>query len=481
MQLDSLFSILSDINYISIIIFFSWFILAIGLIQNFIYILQLPAAWIELRKYSQVGDTESNWQMLTSDVIMPISLIMPSYNEEVTIVENVHSMLSLKYPDIEIIVVNDGSKDSTLQLLIDEFKLRPITRAYPREVPHAKIKQIYSSKLHHNLIVIDKENGGCKADACNAGLNISRNPLFCVVDADSTLEAEALLNSVRPFMEDPNMIAVGGTVRILNGCFVKNGQVVSVGLPKNLLALMQYMEYIRSFLMSRLAWSRWGTLKIISGAFGIFRRDITVEVNGFASNTVGEDYELVIKMHKHMLDKKRPYSMRYVPEPVCWTEAPETLKVLGNQRKRWHRGALEVFFMHKDMFLRPKYGKIGMLAFVSSLIIDVIGPIVEGIGYFLIPILWFFEILDFNFMLAFIAIFFIFGITISTCTLIFEEMELRRVKNWHDLVKLSFVAIIENFGYRQINNIWRIIGWWQFIRKKSSWGEMIRTGSAQKN
>lgn len=219
--------------------------------------------------------------------------------------------------------------------------------------------------------------------------------------------------------------------------------------------------------MARLAWSRWGMLGIISGAFGIFRRDITIKVNGFASNTVGEDYELVIKMHKYMRDKKRPYSMRYVPEPVCWTEAPETLKVLGNQRKRWHRGALEVFFMHKNMLLRPKYGKIGMIAFVSNLIIDVIGPLVEGVGYVLVPILWNLGILDFHFMLAYTAIFFIFGVSISVCTLIFEEMELRRVQNWKDLAKLSCVAIIENFGYRQLNNIWRILGWWQFIRKKS--------------
>lgn len=466
-------------EYHTFIYILSWGILAIGVLQNVIYALQLPAAWLELRQHSQAGDTESAWQLLISDVTIPISLIVPAFNEEATIVENVRSMLSLHYPDAEIIVINDDSTDRTLQVLIETFNLHPIVRAYDLAVSHAPIRQVYGSSLHSHLLVIDKENGKGKADASNAGINLARTPLFCVVDADSLLEEEALLSSIRPFMEDPSMIAVGGTIRVLNGCSVQDGRVVSVGLPKNFLPRVQYMEYIRAFLMARLAWSRWGMLSVISGAFGIFRRDITIEVGGFSHNTVGEDYDLVIKMHRYMRDKKRAYAMRYVPEPVCWTEAPETLKVLGNQRKRWQRGALEVFFKHKDMLLSPQYGKIGVIGFTSNLVIDVLGPIAEVIGYILIPSFWAIGALNSDFILAYTALFFVFGIFISVCTLILEEMELRRVQTWQDLLRLAFVAIIENFGYRQLNNFWRVVGWWEFLRKKKSWGVMTRKGGSR--
>jgi cellulose synthase/poly-beta-1,6-N-acetylglucosamine synthase-like glycosyltransferase len=455
----------------------SWAILGIGLLQNAVYALQLPAAWSELRRHSQAEDTESSWQLLLSDVVIPISLIIPAYNEEVTIVENVRSMLSLRYSDLEIIVVNDGSTDRTLQVLIDAFTLAPVERAHQLAVRHAPIRQLYSSPLHTQLLVIDKENGKGKADASNAGINLSRHPLFCVVDADSLLEIEALLNSVRPFMEEPtHMIAVGGTVRVLNGCTVNNGQVMKVGLPHTFLPLVQTMEYIRAFLMARLAWSHWGCLSIISGAFGIFRRNVTIEVGGFSHNTVGEYYDLVIKMHRYMRERNIPYSMRYVPEPVCWTEAPETLKILGNQRKRWQRGALEVFFRHKMMMLNPRYGKIGVLGFTHNFIVDVIGPLAEVMGYMLIPLFWVIGALNAEFMLAYIAVFFLFGVFISVCTLVLEEMELRRVPHAKDLLLLGCVAVVENFGYRQLNNIWRVLGWWEFARKKKSWGEMTRKG-----
>lgn len=217
-------------------------------------------------------------------------------------------------------------------------------------------------------------------------------------------------------------------------------------------------------------------LSIISGAFGIFNRSLSVDVGGFSSDTVGEDYELVIKLHRKMMNEKRLYSMRYVPEPVCWTEAPDNFKILGNQRKRWQRGALEVFFKHKDMLFRPRYGKMGMLAFPHNFIVDVLGPLAEAVGYILIPVLWVAGLLNTAFMLAFIAMFFLFGVFISVSSLVLEEMELRRVPHARDLVVLAGVAFIENFGYRQMNNIWRLAGWWQYIRKNNHWGEMTRTG-----
>jgi cellulose synthase/poly-beta-1,6-N-acetylglucosamine synthase-like glycosyltransferase len=228
--------------------------------------------------------------------------------------------------------------------------------------------------------------------------------------------------------------------------------------------------------MARLAWSRWGSLSIISGAFGIFRRSVAVDVGGFTHGTVGEDYDLVTKMHRHLRDTGKPYAMRYVPEPVCWTEAPETLKVLSIQRRRWERGALEVFFRYKKMFLNPSYGRVGMLGFTNNFLVDVISPLAELIGYLLIPLFLIFGELSLPFFLAYVAMFFVFGIFISVASLVLEEMELRRVPRAWDLVKLAMAAVIENFGYRQLNNFWRIMGWWEFLRKDSGWGEMTRKG-----
>lgn len=459
------------------VLLLSWAIVSVGLLQTLIYLLQLPSAWVELRRHSQAGDTETSWKTLTSaGVAPPISLLVPAYNEEAVIVQSVRSMLTLEYPEIEVIVVNDGSKDGTLQAMIDGFDLRKIARVHERLVTHAEVRGVYGSPLYPRLVLIDKANGG-KADAINAGINYSRCPLFCVGDADSLLEAQALLSAARPFMEEPErVVAVGGTIRVVNGCEVKAGRVTRVALPRRFLPLLQTMEYIRAYLMARLALSQWGALTIISGAFGIFRRDVALEVGGFSHGTVGEDLEIILKMHRHLSDQKRDFAMRFVPEPVCWTEAPESLKILGNQRKRWERGALESFFKHRDMMLNPRYGNIGMLAFPLSFVTDVLGPIVEALGYVLIPVFWLMGILSFEFFLAFTAMVFVMGVFISTCSLILEEMELKRVPRSRDLLLLVGVAILENFGYRQINNWWRIVGWWQFLRKKQGWGEMKRKG-----
>jgi len=457
----------------------SWWILMMSIVQNLVALVQLPMAWLELRAYSQVEDSESSWQMLISDTTMPVSLLVPAYNEEVGIVENVQAMLALEYPDVEVIVINDGSKDRTLEKLVETFSLHPSARAFEETVPHALIRGIYGSPLHSHLYVIDKINGG-KSDAINAGINFCRNPLFCVVDGDSLLESAALLRAVRPFMEDPRrMAAVGGTIRVANGCEISSGQVHKVNLAKRILPLMQTLEYIRAFLVARLALSRAGVLTIISGAFGIFRRSIAVEVGGLSSDTVGEDFELVIKIHRYMREQKRDYCMRYVPEPVCWTEAPESWRQLGRQRARWQRGALEVFFKYGDMLFNPKYGRIGIVGFGYMLIVDVLGPATEVLSYILIPIVYADGILDFDFLLAYMALIFIYGIFISTTSLILEEMELHRAPRARDLLLLTAVAVAENFGYRQINNVWRLIGWWQYISGTKAWGEMIRKGLAR--
>lgn len=451
------------------------FIIVIGLTQNIIALIQLFVAARALREKAEGENSELLWQQRAPSA-PPISLIAPAYNESASIVESTKSMLNIHYPHCEIIIVNDGSTDDTLEKLKKHFSLRKSSRDFEPQVQHKSIKHIYQSKKYANLVVIDKDNGG-KADALNAGINVSRSPLFCSVDADSMLDSDALLHAVQPFLSKPDsVIAVGGTIRVANGCRVRGGKVLSVGLAQKLLPMLQTVEYTRAFLIARVAMSEMGVMTLISGAFGIFRRQAAIAAGGYSTDTVGEDYELVMRMHRYHLDRKLKYEVVFVAEPVCWTEVPETLAVLGRQRRRWQRGSLETFFRHWRMLCNPRYGKVGLIGMPFSLLVDVFGPLVEVIGYLLVPILWLSGMLNFDYMLAFLALTFVSGIFISAGSLALEEISLHRIPKAKDLLRLIGGILIENFGYRQLNNIWRAHGWWEYLRKKKSWGEMTRTG-----
>jgi cellulose synthase/poly-beta-1,6-N-acetylglucosamine synthase-like glycosyltransferase len=450
-------------------------IIFIGVGQNLVSLLQLFIATQVLKEADIHDRNEGLWQR-TAPGATPIALIAPAYNEANTIVESLKSLLSLHYPFYEVIVVNDGSRDETLQILIDNFDLKPSSRAYDLEVQHKPIRQIYQSPRYKNLVVIDKENGG-KADALNAGINLSRAPLFCAVDADSMLEREALLLATEPFRENPEeVIAVGGTIRVANGCLVQGGKVVKVGLPRKLLPLIQNVEYIRAFLIARVAMSELRVLTMISGAFGIFLRKSAIAAGGYATDTVGEDYELVLRMHRYHIENKIPYRIVSAPAPVCWTEAPDTLRILGSQRRRWQRGSLETFFRHRHMLFNPRYGRIGMIGMPFSLLVDVLGPISEIAGYLLVPTLYFSGMLNADYALAFLGLTFVFGIYISAGSMILEEVSLHRMPRAIDLLKVLGIILIENIGYRQLCNVWRIQGWYEFLRKRKGWGKMTRTG-----
>lgn len=451
------------------------FVIATGLLQNALFLIQLVLAMRELTSKQPEPRLGLLWRRY-AEVSPPITLLVPAYNEELSIVESLRSMLALNYPLFEIIAINDGSTDDTMKRAIEGFALEPVVRTFDEVVKHNRIRGLYASPRYPRLLVIDKENGG-KSDALNAGINLSRAPIFCAIDADSILEQDALLRAVKPFIDEPaRTVAVGGTIRIANGCRIENGRVLRIGLPRNILALFQTIEYLRAFLIARLAWSRLEALTIISGAFGLFRRQVVVAVGGYSHNTVGEDFELVLKMHRYLRDRGEDYLVTFVPEPVCWTQAPENLRILGRQRSRWQRGALETFSRHSDMLFKRRYGRIGWLGMGNVLLTDVLGPPMEVLGYILIPLLWTIGLLSTDYFLAYLALTFVFGIFISVGSLILEEIELHRFPNASDLLLLAVAAILENFGYRQVNNVWRLRGYWEFLRGKKGWGKMTRLG-----
>lgn len=405
----------------------------------------------------------------------PITLIAPAFNEEATAVESVRSLLSLNYPEYEVVVVNDGSKDATVERLIEAFDLRPFPKMSTFDVDTAEILQTYRSRRHPHLWLVDKKNGG-KADALNAGLCFCRTPLFCAMDADTLLERDALTRVVRPFLEDARTIAAGGIIRIANGCTIEGGAVTDVRLPRNLVARFQVLEYLRAFLVGRMGWDAVEGNLIISGAFGIFRRSTVIAAGGFSTDTVGEDMELVVRLHRYCREREIPYRISFVPDPVAWTEAPESIRILGRQRDRWQRGLSEALTMHRTMLLRPRYGRIGMAVMPHFYFLEMWGPLLEVMGYavFLLTLLagW----TSLTYVSAFLMVTVVLGIALSVSALALEELAFRRYPRLSDLVRLFLLAVLENFGYRQLTAFWRLRGLIRFLRKTKGWGAMPRVG-----
>ena len=438
---------------------------------NSTYTLLIMSALKDIVQHSYLSTLRSARRLLASDSFYkPVSIIVPAYNEAAVISHSIKSLLNLHYPEFEIIVVNDGSSDETLASLKNDFALRPYPKPVRLQVPHAAIKGIYISENYPSLIVVDKENGG-KADAINAGVNVSRYPLFCSIDADSILEPDALIKSSKLFIEDDELIATGGIVRVVNGCTVKDGAVLEVGMPKGTLESIQVLEYTRAFLSGRTGWNLLKSLLIISGAFGVFRKDMVLAVNGYRK-TVGEDMDLVMRLHRHCMDNKIPYKIVFVPDPVCWTQVPFTISMLRKQRNRWHRGLLDSLWANRGMILNPKYGRVSLFGVSYFLFVEVLGPILELLGYISIPIFYLLGVLNFKFLLLLIVVAILWGISINIGAIFLDTYNYRRYKKDSDIFRLCFISIVEFLGYRQITLLERVKACFHF--RETSWGTQKR-------
>jgi cellulose synthase/poly-beta-1,6-N-acetylglucosamine synthase-like glycosyltransferase len=392
----------------------------------------------------------------------------------------VRSLLTLDYPKFEIIVINDGSSDRTMERLIGAFELVPRARLPTAELSTAKVRQIHQSRSHPNLWVIDKDNGG-KADALNAGVNQCNTPLLCAVDADTLLERDALTRIVRPFLEDDGTVAVGGKIRVVNDCTVRSGIVTEARLPKNFLAAIQTVEYLRAFLVGRVGWAAFNASLVISGAFGLFNRGAVVDAGGYASKrttgeTVGEDMELVVRMKRLFTDQGRPCRIEFVPDSVAWTEVPESYRVLGRQRDRWQRGLIESLTRHHHMLFRRRYGATGLVAFPVFFFLEGLGPIIELAGYIGFSIVVIAGRASGAYVIAFFVLAFAIGVVLSVAAVLIEEVAFSRYGRTRDVFRMFALAALENFGFRQLNTFWRARGLFRFVTGASAWGKMERKG-----
>lgn len=420
--------------------------------------------------------------VLETELVPPLSIIVPAYNEEINIVGSVRSLLSINYKQFEIVVVNDGSKDKTVQIMLEEFDMTEVKGRVPfsgLKKETKPIRAVYRSLRHPNLVLVDKENGG-KADALNVGINVCRYPYFVSLDGDTVLDPDAFIKVVKPIMDarpGEEIVATGGSVGIANGSTVDSGYLnsASVRLSGKPLVVMQVVEYLRAFLMGRIGLSRYNMLLLVSGAFGVFKKSWVVEAGGYETGTIGEDMELTVRLHELIRQKKSKARIVYVPEPVCWTEAPESTTILKRQRTRWQRGLYESLRSHKNMILNPRYGRVGLGSMPFFLFVELLGPLVELLGYVTVLLGFFLDRINVEISLMLALVMLLFGSLMSTMSVLFEEWRFHNYNRISDTFRLFFYALSESFWYRPLMTWWRTIGLFEAIRgKKHGWGEMTR-------
>ncbi|WP_195988536.1 glycosyltransferase [Clostridium sp. D53t1_180928_C8] len=406
---------------------------------------------------------------------IPISILVPAYNEEETIVDCIKSLSYLDYSEYEIIVIDDGSKDSTSKVVIEKFNLKKIARPIRRVVQCEKEESVYEGYTFNNkkITLVKKKNGG-KADALNMGINISKYPLFVSLDADSILQRDSLSNIVRPFMEDYTTVAVGGNIKVANQVILDKGEVVKTFSPKKLLVIFQLIEYYRVFLTTRVWFNRFNGNLIISGAFGLFKKSSVLNIGGYDTNTVGEDMDLVVKLHSFYRKNKLPYKIKYAYDAICWSQVPEKFKDFKNQRRRWHIGLMTSLINHKYILLNPKYGLVGVFSFLYFLIYELLSCILDIVGIVIVILSYFTGILSIDFLFVFFMFYIAYGVVISFTSIMLENYVFNHIPSRWTILKLILLSLIECFGYRQICSWCRLTGIIGYRKRKHEWNKISR-------
>ena len=469
-------NLLELLNNIIQYFFFAFAFLAISS-----YIILALISIFETVNYMKKNSFVNYKDIISSSISPSISIIAPAYNETLNIVENVRSLLSLHYASYDVIIVNDGSKDDSLEKLIKAYDLVKIEYTINNQIPTKPLREgVFKSTnpAFDKLIVVDKENGG-KADALNTGLNISSNKYVACIDVDCLLVEDSLQKMIKPFLEsnEAKVIASGGVIRIANSCIIKDGKLIDVNLPKNIIVRGQILEYLRAFLLGRMAWSKLNGLLVISGAFGMFDKKIAIEVGGYDTNTVGEDMEIIVRMRRYMEEQKATYKVAYIPDPLCWTEAPDNFKIFISQRNRWTRGTIETLKKHKKIGFNPNYNVLGKLSYPYWLIFERYAPIIEVVGIFYFIFLIIVGKVEWDYAIAFIVLAYLFTVLFSIITIITEELTYHQYKKKGIVLQLIFTALLEPIINHPVILYSAIKGNYDYyFNKKIKWGEMVRKG-----
>ncbi len=450
----------------------SYFFLGNG-IYTILMLLSLRATWVHIRQMAYHGLDALRLSPFTP----PVTIIIPAWNEQDVIVNSVRSALRSDYPEFQVMVVDDGSTDKTIDRLVKTFELSPMDGAYQAGIPTAPVRTFYRNPKVPNLVVVSKVRGG-KPDALNAGINLCRSPYFCNLDADCLLERDALLRLMDPIVSSAEKTVVsGGILRILNGCETEGGRVLRVGLPRTWLERFQVVEYLRSFLFGRTGWHLLGGTLIVSGAFAVFHRATVIEAGGFSKDTVTEDMDLIVQLHRWAADNHRQIRMSFTSDPVCWTECPSTIRMLAHQRRRWQLGLCQTLWKHSEILFGQRYGIVGWLSTPFHTYVEGLGAAVEFLGYFLVPLGLFLGMVPPGLLLVFVLLGFIYGGFLSVGAVLLEELTYRRYPRFRDLMTLLMFAILENIGYRQLVLYFRFQGVLKFMTGSHRWEKVAHVGA----
>lgn len=447
------------------------FILSYFLLLNGFYIILLFTTIPELMCRFKEVKTDDIFHLLTFDITPPVSILLPTYNECEVILSAISAALQTELTHYEVIVIDDGSTDRTMQLLIDTYQLIRVPPAVPTLIKTAPVIDNYRSNLHPKLLVVHKENGG-REDALNAGINASTTPFFMIVDADSLIEPDTLHRLMQHLLTRGHICAMGGTLCILNGCITEKGKIKKVKLPPSFFGKMQVIEYLRAFFFGRVGWNHLGGSFLISGGFGLFNKHAVLSIKGF-KNVLAGDLEITLNLHKKMHSLHKPYVIDYVYDAIVWTDVPQTYSALAKQRIRWQSSIVDVCWRDKSMLFNPKYGWTGLLHLPYLVFGELLGPLVEGFGYLYILFCYFYGVLNFDFFWYFILIAWGFSMFLSLCSLSMHEVFLKKYTSFKEISKLLGLILLENIAYRPLSVWWRVKGFFRYFTKRRFMREKV--------
>lgn len=452
-----------------LIVGFNYFVGIYYGVFNLFYSILLLISLVAIMRYIKRLKYAPVKEISYSPETPPISILIPVFNERGVILRTLESVFSLNYPFYEVILINDGSDDGTLELLINRFKLRKIDMVYRNILRTAPVKAFYYNPEMPNFLVIDKVRSG-KADSLNCGINVSKFPFICTIDADSIVEPDALIRLIIPVIESPvPVVACGGVVRVLNGSKIERGVVKEVGLPESSLIMFQIVEYLRAFLFGRVGWDALNSIIILSGTFSLFNKNAVISAGGFPERHLAEDMEMVVRLHEYHRKNRRPYRIKFISDAICWTEVPGTIKALARQRRRWQMGLMQSIMEHRRIIFNPAYGRIGLFVFPYYIFFEMLGPVVEFLGYLIVPLSYIFGLLSAEYFFLFLLLAIVYGIFLSTTGIFLEELTYRRYPGWEHLARLLLYGILENLGYRQINSFFRFQAILLYLLGKRRW------------
>lgn len=466
-----------------LLFFFGYVILGYSLLLIVFYVMLLVFAYQYSFRYRQWSNKYICNMVQSSPFVPGISVVAPAYNEEKTIVDNVRSLLKMDYPNFDVCIVNDGSKDRTLELLIETFEMVEVPFEYVEHVHSAPFKRLFKSTnpAYARLMVVDKVNGGTKADAVNAGLNVISNPYFINTDVDCILSKDAMYQCIFPVIQDRHIIAVSGTMSMSNGASMSNGEIVDLRPSSRPIPLFQDLEYKRSFLVGKMGWSRINAMNNVSGGYGLFSTEVVVNAGGYSSTSFAEDMDMLTRMIAYCCDFNRPYRVVQIPHNCCWTEGPSNIKMLFRQRTRWGRGLIQLMWEHRRLLFNRKYKRLGLISMPYTFLFEFLAPIIETVGLGMTVYLAFTGGISwFSLFVTFLAIY-VFSFMLSTFVVFYDYILDCSYTSRMSYLKLLLAAAFEPFIYHPLIVISSLVGYFRYItRQKAVWVSMERTGMKHK-